>query len=428
MTIKLNSIIPAPWNARTAITPESVAELAASIEAQGLLQPIVLWRPQADDGKLVCIAGNRRLAALVKLGKELEDGDWVQFIGNEAEARAVTITENLQRENLGIIEESKAVDALLTLGKSPTTVAASLGRSAAWVRRRAKVATLDEAWVKRAGEVEADALEHIAAYPAEIQRRVAKRMGSFGTKWSQFKAAFDGESRDLDEAKFDTKPCRACLKRTGAEADLFGVCDGKLGRCLDCECYEARREAWLEAAVKKAVGNAETVRVDYYWQMPSDEETSDKRTKKHPCAYVSVEDDGEVKVRWGESKAEREARRKAEDAKRDAERMEAAKEREREDEITDKLDEWSRSGKDGEWPSGLMGAVVKRLAEGLETVDREAFDFCANAIGEAVMNCSFGREWAEAVKALPEIAEAAGVSEDDAQYLVGRYADGKEEE
>ena len=42
MKIALKDIIPAPWNPREDITPESVAEIAESIKAQGLINPVTL--------------------------------------------------------------------------------------------------------------------------------------------------------------------------------------------------------------------------------------------------------------------------------------------------------------------------------------------------------------------------------------------------
>lgn len=59
-------------------------------------------------------------------------------------------------------------------------------------------------------------------------------------------------SRDLDRAPFPTTSCRPCLKRTGVQADFFGmVAPGTLGRCRDSACYarnlnavKARRARW----------------------------------------------------------------------------------------------------------------------------------------------------------------------------------------
>lgn len=51
----------APWNPRSEITPESVADLAASIKSLGMIQPVVAMIDA--DGGATLIAGHRRLAA-----------------------------------------------------------------------------------------------------------------------------------------------------------------------------------------------------------------------------------------------------------------------------------------------------------------------------------------------------------------------------
>jgi ParB family transcriptional regulator, chromosome partitioning protein len=59
--LEVNSLIPNPDQPRQYFDPESLAELAASIEAQGLLQPILVQR--LDDGFYGIVAGERRYRA-----------------------------------------------------------------------------------------------------------------------------------------------------------------------------------------------------------------------------------------------------------------------------------------------------------------------------------------------------------------------------
>ena len=103
MKIRIADIKTAPWNARKNITPKSVEDLAESIRETGLINPITLWG--APDCTMYCIAGNRRLAALRSIGRNdiVEGVDFTMFNGNEMEARQVTITENLQREDVGVL-------------------------------------------------------------------------------------------------------------------------------------------------------------------------------------------------------------------------------------------------------------------------------------------------------------------------------------
>ena len=92
-SLPVNAIQPSPRNPRQSLT--GIDELAASIQAHGLMQPIVV-RPVANGYELV--AGHRRLEAARLLG-------WTEIAvivrdENEDEAYILTLVENLQREDL----------------------------------------------------------------------------------------------------------------------------------------------------------------------------------------------------------------------------------------------------------------------------------------------------------------------------------------
>jgi ParB family chromosome partitioning protein len=105
-SLPVNTIQPSPRNPRQSLT--GIDELAASIRAHGLMQPIVV-RPVAKGYELV--AGHRRLEAVRSLG-------WTEITAivrdeNEDEAYILTLVENLQREDLTPKEEASALEALL---------------------------------------------------------------------------------------------------------------------------------------------------------------------------------------------------------------------------------------------------------------------------------------------------------------------------
>jgi len=411
MTIKLKDIIPATWNTRGNITPDSVKELAASIREQGLIQPIVVWKNA--DGQWVCIAGNRRLVALREIGYELDEADTVIFDGDENDAKMITVTENLQREDVGPVEEAALVAECLDAGMTAEEIAAKTGRSASWVNRRRKLIALSQEWKDAAGNFTALELEKIAAYPLDVQCRVAKAVSPDTATWATIQYNLDRESRDLDEAKFDTSPCRECVKRTGAEGDLFGVVDGKLGACLDCKCFEKLERARVDAAIADATkGAGEVVRVKYAWELPGKSESSYMRTNKHPCAYVH-EYNGEMIVRWGESqkaKKEREESKRAErEEKTDAENAK----RRAVNAVVEKLDGFF-DGDGDEWPEGLVGEVTKLIRK---TADEDAAKFAVDAICAKICEWHDAREWAEVIGALPFAAGLAGLTDDEVKTI-----------
>ena len=414
--IKLMDVKSAPWNARGNILPASVSELVRSINEQGLINPITLWR--GEDGQLICIAGNRRLAALRIASepkadlRELTDREYTMFEGTEDEAKMVTLTENLQREDVGPLEEAALIGQCLDEGLTAESIAAKTGRSTSWVNRRRKLLALDDAWKART-DLTVDALEHIAVYSPEIQKKVAKAYTVNAHTWKDLAYHFNRESFDLDTAKFDTSACRVCLKRTGVEADLFGVTDGKLGRCLDCKCLKAKRNAYENELIAKATkGATEVVRVKYAYQLPGKGESSEKKTKKHPCAYVHVYN-SDVMVRWGVSeKAKAEAKRKEEE-ERKAENAKRQGERKRENEIRDKIYDNLCVAREEDIKDNLE-SVIKRFSEMPEYTRDYILDALVQEITEYRLN------WTNVLKAFPWIAQLSGLSDEDVEYYIER--------
>ncbi len=128
--IRIGSILPNPMQPRRSFVQAELEELASSIEANGLLQPIVV-RAAADHYEL--IAGERRLRAVGILG-----WDEVPSIVREASDKTLLVlalVENLQREALNPLEEAegyaslseqfdmKQADIAAAVGKNRSTVA-----------------------------------------------------------------------------------------------------------------------------------------------------------------------------------------------------------------------------------------------------------------------------------------------------------------
>jgi len=103
-TVPLAHIRPARNQPRTAFDDERIASLAASIEADGLLQPIVVR--QVGHDAYAIIAGERRFRASTHIG--LESVPVVVRDVTDSEAYELALIENLQREDLGPLEEAEA--------------------------------------------------------------------------------------------------------------------------------------------------------------------------------------------------------------------------------------------------------------------------------------------------------------------------------
>ena len=238
--IEVAKLKVAPWNPRSEITPESVADLAASIKSLGMIQPVVAMVDA--DGGATLIAGHRRLAAAKVAGLETVPCDILVGI-DEPTAKRMTFIENLQRKDADPLLESELVGGLVKSGMTQAEIAAETGRGREWVARRVNLANLSKSWrerVKNGEEITTDCLEHVAAYPEEVQEKLkSARVYNGGTlHGGDIKHRFGYETCDLKTAKFERKACRECPNNTGCAPELFDW-EGRVtafGKCMDAKC------------------------------------------------------------------------------------------------------------------------------------------------------------------------------------------------
>ena len=106
--VLIDSIDANPYQTRRRINEAALEELAESIRASGVVQPVVL-RP-GQNGRFQLVAGERRWHASKRAGKTTIPAV-IRQISNE-QAMEITIIENLQREDLNPIEQAKAFERL----------------------------------------------------------------------------------------------------------------------------------------------------------------------------------------------------------------------------------------------------------------------------------------------------------------------------
>lgn len=133
--INTSLIDPHPDNPRKNIG--DVTDLAASIKTNGLLTPLSVV-PNGERYRV--IAGHRRLAACKQAGIRAVPCFVLQL--NPLQQLEAMVTENCQREQLTVLEEADAIQGMLDLGATTANVAYRLGRSADYVRDRAKAASI----------------------------------------------------------------------------------------------------------------------------------------------------------------------------------------------------------------------------------------------------------------------------------------------
>ena len=108
-TLPVTRIRPGKYQPRTKMDQQALAELAASIRSQGLMQPLLVRAVDRDRYEL--IAGERRWRAAQMAGLE-EVPVLVRDVPDDA-ALAMSLIENIQRENLNPMEEAAGVQRLL---------------------------------------------------------------------------------------------------------------------------------------------------------------------------------------------------------------------------------------------------------------------------------------------------------------------------
>ena len=128
--LRLEQMVPGVYQPRTRMDEGALYELAESIKAQGIMQPILV-RLLADGenaGKYEIIAGERRFRASRLAGLDSVPV-LVRDVPNEA-AAAMALIENIQREDLNPLEEAQGLQRLIKeFGLTHETAAQAVGRS-----------------------------------------------------------------------------------------------------------------------------------------------------------------------------------------------------------------------------------------------------------------------------------------------------------
>ena len=306
MNIPAATLRIAPWNPRNKITPDSVADLTASIRKDGLIQRLVVVK---DGDAYIIVAGNRRFVACCAAGLDPIPCELLDV--SIEQAKRLTFIENLQRQDADPLLESDLVAMLVADGMTLAEIAAETGRGDRWVARRANLRKLSQEWRKllsKGHRITVDLLERAAAYPADIQDAVAKDLKEWelrrGLRWNDVGDDFRILCCSLEDAAFPRKDCTNCPNNSACAPLLFADEDDyspkKYGRCLDRQCYERHHAEHVEAIVAKAEKNGYPVErvakdddVPMYWNL------SDRRDDGHPVLWVFKKYDNRLHCGWG---------------------------------------------------------------------------------------------------------------------------------
>lgn len=275
-TLKLSTITPSLSNPRKHFDATALTELATSITALGVHQP-VLVRPlpgsrvaDTDRGvqyELVC--GERRYRASLQAGVPTIPA-MVRALTDD-QVREIQIVENLQRQDLTELEEAEGYEQLMQhSGYTADQVGDKIGKSRSYVYARLKLLDLclDAKQAMREGRIDSSRGLLISRIPdAALQAKAL----AFATTERGYPAELpsvralqiwlrDNVMLKLDHAIFKITDsrlvesagnCTECPKRTGANPDLFAeVLSADI--CTDPACFHAKEEAHRAQLRKRA--------------------------------------------------------------------------------------------------------------------------------------------------------------------------------
>lgn len=246
----------------------ALAELAESVRAHGILQPIIV-RERVDPraaSPYELVAGERRflaaqLAELEKIPAVVRNLDNEQVI-------EIQLIENLQRADVHPMEEAEGYQQLMKVHGHPIEeLHTRIGKSRSYVYSRLKLLALckkgREAFY--AGKISASIALYIARIPTEnLQGEAVKELVDRADRFGMTaRDASDWIQRRymlrLAEASFPTEdaqlagagPCSACPKRTGNQPELFGdVASADV--CTDLPCFQAKTRAYGQRQIQAA--------------------------------------------------------------------------------------------------------------------------------------------------------------------------------
>ena len=261
--VKLNLLEESEDNPRQIKNSEGDKDLKRSIEAKGLLTPLLVRK---HGKKYQILAGHRRYSACKALGYK-EVPVTIADV-NRAEGKEIMVIENLQRVDVHPMEEARAFQELyekLETQKLPPaecikSVAKKMGKTIPYITQNIvlcqlhiKIANLflkgiitkpiALVYAKMTHDDQLSVLDNnLVTWPTSHHKTIEdlkRHIDAFKTRlMSEIIWTVDDEFEGL-------VACNACPKNTGVNTDLFGTSTKKDARCTDRECFNTKKRKHL---------------------------------------------------------------------------------------------------------------------------------------------------------------------------------------
>jgi ParB/RepB/Spo0J family partition protein len=259
-------------NTRKHFNEDDIVELSNSIKQVGILQPLVVHKSD-EDISFALICGERRLRAAMLAGIAEVPCMVYDSLPDDV-VLEMQITENLQRKNINVMEESDAFQQLVSRGIStPELIADKLGTSVRYVYDRLilqKVIEDVQAHI-RSGKFSISHGKQFARLPYDDQMKLWLSVENDETLTaddikqeilSKFDLKLENAPFDIESKKLVKKAgsCIDCAKRTGCRLVLFeDVRQDDL--CLDEACYNSKVNAFIEQKIEQLKKEGKTVKM-----------------------------------------------------------------------------------------------------------------------------------------------------------------------
>ena len=255
--LDITTVHPSADNHRKTFNDASLQELAESIREVGVLQAIAV-RPHTAGGYEIIYGERRYRASLLAGAKTIKATIYNNITDDEAED--MSLSENLQREEVRPTEEAKAFKRLLEKGRYDMySLVSRFGRSEKYIYTRLK---LNELYQPIGGLLDNETItisvaEEISTYEPNIQKDVYEkhlkedsRDNWVGYTLKLFRKYFEEYyTTDLEQYKFDKTECKSCV-HNAANYNLFAEHNG-CGHCTNRKCLDTKNAAFVAKETEK---------------------------------------------------------------------------------------------------------------------------------------------------------------------------------
>lgn len=273
--ITIHALAPCVTNPRRHYTEIYMTELAASIRAEGVLQPITV-RPLIQDDvehqlhpelthEIVCGHRRHRAAEMAGLGTI----PCIVRAMTDAEAARARAHENLEREDLHPLDEADELQQLIThYGETPDSLAAATGKSKSYIYARLKLASGLRTAGRDAllsGTISAEVALLIARLPGDVLQTMAaeelagmsyrEAKGHIAERYTSSLRTVSWSLTDADLVE-SAGSCMACPHRSGNDPTAHDI---PADICQSPDCYGAKRLATVRQQLAKLAADGAKV-------------------------------------------------------------------------------------------------------------------------------------------------------------------------